>query len=121
MQVYSTNGEAGKELWAGQPLLKVGSKLNVDALVRLGQVDPKDVSVELYYGPVDAWGNICDGSAVKMDHKEAINGDGEHMFTGLMPCKSSGRQGLAVRILPRHQDLVSPYEPGLILWEDSNQ
>jgi len=33
-----------------------------------------------------------------------------------MPCRRTGQQGLAVRILPKHPDLANPYELQLILW-----
>ncbi|MBW8039348.1 MAG: glycosyltransferase family 1 protein [Planctomycetes bacterium] len=97
--------------------LKFGSELNIEALVKLGKVSPDDVSVEVYHGPVDSRGNITDGSTVRMDHKEASSQDGEHWFVGSIPCKTSGRRGLAVRIMPRNDDLVNPYDLGLILWE----
>ena len=115
--VQVNNGQINEQLNLKRPQLKVGSELNVRALVKLGKVSPDDVSVELYHGPVDAWGNIRDGSAVRLDYKETSQQDGEHWFVGLMPCRTSGRQGVAVRVLPRHDDLVGPYEPGLILWE----
>ncbi len=97
--------------------LKFGSELNIEALVKLGDVGPDDVSVEVYHGPVDAKGNITKGSTIKMDHKEQVGQTGEHWFAGSMPCSASGRQGLAVRILPRNPDLVNPYDLGLVLWE----
>ena len=50
---------------------------------------------------------------------DEISADGEHWFTGSVKCKTSGRQGLAVRILPKHPDMVDMYEPGLILWEST--
>jgi hypothetical protein len=28
----------------------------------------------------------------------------------------SGRRGYTIRVLPRHDDLVTPYIPGLITW-----
>jgi starch phosphorylase len=112
-----TNGEANVPLNPKQPQLNVGSQLTVKALVKLGKVNPNDVSVELYHGPVDSWGNINDGSAVKMDYKEPSNHDGEHWFVGSMNCRVTGQHGAALRILPRHPDLVDPYEMGLILWE----
>jgi starch phosphorylase len=34
----------------------------------------------------------------------------------VVPCKASGQQGYAVRVLPRHADLGSPFEPGLVCW-----
>ena len=105
-----------------QPQLKVGSKLDVSALVRLNSVEPDNIAVELYYGPVDSWGNISQGQTARMDYrKKSDNGnDGEHWFNGLMTCKISGRQGFIVRVLPRHDDLTSPYELGLILWESAS-
>jgi len=111
------NGEAEVQLNPRQPQLKVGSELSVSALVKLGRVSPDDVSVELYHGPVDARGNITDGSAVRMDYKEASGQDGEHWFVGSMPCRKTGQHGVAVRVLPQNADLVNPYEPGLVLWE----
>jgi len=103
-----------------QPRLKVGSQLSIRALVKLAKVSPDDVSVELYHGPVDSKGNIRNGSAVRMDYKETTGQDGEHWFVGAMFCRETGRQGVAVRVLPKNADLVSPYELGLILWETTD-
>jgi len=47
--------------------------------------------------------------------------DGVSLFAGAIPCRISGRHGFALRIMPRHADLVEPYEPGLILWESTDQ
>ncbi|MCK4752480.1 MAG: alpha-glucan family phosphorylase [Planctomycetes bacterium] len=100
-----------------QPCLKVGSQLNVKALVKLAHISPDDVSVQLYHGSVDTWGNIKKGSAIKMDYKESSDQQGEHWFVGSVPCTQTGRHGMAVRILPFNPDLVNPYELGLVLWE----
>jgi len=118
MEVH--NGDGNEQLNPKQPQLKVGSQLCVRALVKLGTVSPNDVSVELYHGPVDTLENIKDGSAVRMDYKQAAEQKGEHWFAGSMPCTDTGQYGVTVRILPRHDDLVNPYEMGLILWETTN-
>ena len=119
VKIHVSNGQKDVPISFSQAWLKVGSVLNVEALVGLGRVEPDDVWVQLYYGPLDAWGDIRDGSFIKMYRKgsfETKNG-GDYWFVGSMPCKISGRQGLAVRVLPRHDDMVNPYEPGMILWE----
>ncbi len=41
---------------------------------------------------------------------------GAWQFTGVIPCRSSGQQGYAVRVLPRHPDLANPFEPNLVSW-----
>ncbi len=104
------------------PQLRVGSKINVTALVRLGaNIEPNDISVELYHGSVDTWGNIKDGSAIKMELREKTGPTGEYLFAGQMLCDNSGRLGAVVRLLPHHPDMITPYELGLILWENTTQ
>jgi starch phosphorylase len=117
VQIQVKNGQSDKHLISKQSQLKLGSELNIEALVKLGTVSPDDVSVEVYHGPVDPKGNITNGSIVRMNHKEQSGQNGEHWFVGSMPCETPGRRGLAVRILPKNTDLVNPYDLGLILWE----
>ncbi len=119
MQVHNADGS--EQLNPKQLQLRVGSQLRVSTLVKLGKVSPDDVSVELYHGPVDTWGNIREGSAVRMSYEKQSEQQGEHWFTGSMPCQRTGQHGVAVRILPKHTDLANPYELGLILWEKTGE
>lgn len=100
--------------------LKVGNELDVKALVKIGNVDPVDVSVEMYFGKLDSWGNIENGNTMAMSYLKPADNQGEYWFEGVMPCRTSGRQGVVVRVLPNHEDLASPHELGLILWEGAN-
>jgi starch phosphorylase len=118
--MQTQNGDNNEQLNPRQPQLKVGSQLSIRALVKLGKIVPDDVSVELYSGPVDNWENIRNGSAITMNYEQNAEQEGEHWFTGSMQCKTTGQHGVAVRILPKHTDLVNPYEMSLILWESSN-
>ena len=120
VQVTINNGNGDGQLDYRKAHLKVGAKLNVRALVKLGSVIPDDVSVELYHGSVDPWGDIEDGSATKMEHDKTSSNNGDYWFSGLVSCSNSGRQGFVVRILPRHADLVNPYDLSLVLWESPN-
>jgi starch phosphorylase len=102
------------------PELEVGAQLEVRAQVHLGALEPKDVTAQLYHGPLDTKGEIAPGAAAEqrvseMQWVESIS-EGRHVFAGAIPCSTSGRYGYALRILPRHEDLSNPYEPGLILW-----
>ena len=99
------------------PALEVGSQLKVDAKIRLGQIKPDEVAVQIYYGPVDAWDNISNPTVCEMTCQGESDKQGTFTFAGNILCTNSGRQGLAMRILPKHCDLPDPYEPGMILWE----
>ena len=117
-QVY--DGNRAEALNTKQAQVEAGCELRVSAAVKLGPVSPDDVAVEIYHGLVDAWGNIEDGCVSRMTHDKTKDRDSTCVFTGSIPCRASGQHGFAVRILPRHADLVDPYEPGLILWETTD-
>ena len=95
--------------------LTVGDRLEIHAQVYLGALTPQDVSVELYYGPLDPQRQIAAAETATMSCQESI-GEGDYLFVGTLPCRTSGRYGYTLRILPRHEELVRPFEPGLILW-----
>ena len=94
----------------------VGNQLPVRAKVRLGSLDPKEVSVELYYGPLDARGLITMGSSAPLQC-EGKNGSADtYQYTGVIPCEYSGHYGYALRILPHHPDMAARYHVGLVRW-----
>lgn len=114
------NGESSGPLDGKQPQIKAGANLAVRAKVAMGRLRPTDVSVELYHGLLDTWGNIKDGQAVPMTYERPDGQDNCHWFTRSIPCDRTGQHGVALRILPKHPDLASAYEPGLILWENAS-
>ena len=42
-------------------------------------------------------------------------GDGTYLFEGFISSIHTGLHGYTVRVLPQHEDLSQPYEPGLIV------
>jgi glycogen phosphorylase len=95
--------------------LKVGNQLQVQAQIRLGSLKPTDVTVQLYYGRLNAEGLIVEGEAIPMLIAQS-KGKGRYVFAGAIICATSGRHGYALRIVPHHPDLGNPFEMGLILW-----
>jgi starch phosphorylase len=93
----------------------VGSKLPVKATVHLGQIEPKDVSVQIYHGPLDSDRRLLRGMAVDMKWKSSI-GDGLHLYEGEVPCSESGLCGYTVRVLPFQENAILPYELPLVVW-----
>ncbi len=79
--------------------IPVGGDLSVQVRVRLGELTPRDITVELFHGPLDREGKILEGQVVCMSHQRALDGD-EHLFTGQIPCSDSGAHGYTVRVLP---------------------
>jgi starch phosphorylase len=121
VQTQILAGETSAELADQQQELAVGSQVQVTAHVHLGRLEPSDVAVQIYFGQVDSSGRIKDGQIAEMTYdQDSLDPMRVATFSGTIPCRISGRHGYALRILPRHQDLVEPYESGLILWESTH-
>jgi starch phosphorylase len=99
----------------GADPMHVGTELEVNARVNLGGFSPEDVEVQLFHGIVDNLGEIPTPRTVAMSHNGDRNGSA-WVYHGTIPCRTSGQHGFAVRVLPRHQDLANPFEPGLVCW-----
>ncbi len=100
--------------------MKAGSTLEVEANVSLGPLNPEEVTVELYYGPLDASGSIAPPmrnpmTKVRTQEKVAPAYPIHTYATKVMP-QGSGQQGFAIRVLPRHPNVELRMEPGLIRW-----
>jgi starch phosphorylase len=106
-----------ERIWSERPEeddLKVGDQLQVQAEVHLGELKPTDVAVQLFHGPLNAEGVIYNGKALPTLIAQS-KGTGRYIFAGAIACRTSGRHGYALRIVPAHEDLDNPFEMGLIL------
>lgn len=98
--------------------VKVGGKIAVQASVYLGELQPNEVAVELYYGPLDTHFELGTGEAVPMAWS-GEDGFGSFIFTGEIPCRTTGQYGFTLRVLPHNEDLANALASGLIIWADS--
>ncbi|MCU0569853.1 MAG: alpha-glucan family phosphorylase [Oculatellaceae cyanobacterium Prado106] len=97
--------------------LKVDQPIHAKARINLGALKPEDVQVELYQGAIDATGEIIQGVPVVMDYQGTAPQDAQtSLYTVAIAYRNSGLQGLALRVIPKHENLSSFSEPGLILW-----
>lgn len=94
--------------------IKVGGNVSIEAIVEMGELQPKDLLVQIYFGPLDVKREITTGNTAKMEMVEQkVN---KFLYRGVIPCKKSGRQGYGLRLLPYHEDMTNPFEMGLIYW-----
>jgi starch phosphorylase len=94
--------------------LSVGDEIKVRARVRLGGLDPTDVTVQLYFGLLSSDGEIVEAEVATM-HRLESDREGNHIFESRgVRCRRSGLHGYTFRVLPNHPDLATPFMPGLI-------
>jgi starch phosphorylase len=94
---------------------RMGEAAGVEAIVRLGGLDPSEVTVEAYYGLIDANRAITGSSAVPLAHVETL-ADGRHRYAGDVPCAASGMMGYTVRVRPHHPDASNLFATGRMTW-----
>ncbi|MFP4581577.1 MAG: alpha-glucan family phosphorylase [Candidatus Sumerlaeia bacterium] len=92
----------------------VGQELQVEAKLKLGKIKPEDIKVQVYHGNLNAKDEIQDSEVADLGFQESK--DGVHRFAGNIPCESSGRYGFALRVVPFHESMSSPFETKLIYW-----
>jgi len=97
--------------------VQVGDDMRVRARVRLGQLSPDEVAVQIFHGQIDVHGDISEGEIVPMVPSEKTDGD-LCLFSGAVRYFKSGRHGFTVRVLPHHDDQVTPFDTGLVAWAD---
>ncbi len=94
---------------------ELGAARSVEAVVSLGDLTPDDVQVQLIHGPSGQGQELSSTTVVSM--VAAGQAADHHLrYTGTFTCTKAGRYGVTVRIVPAHEDLVSPAELGHIAW-----
>jgi len=99
--------------------LATGQPFEVRAWVSPGGLAPDDLAVQVYVGPLDDNQAIVDADVIAMTHDARSAGD-EHVFTASVARAASGMQGFAVRVMPRHQDQVNPFDAGAVVWSQGS-
>ncbi len=90
----------------------VGEEINVKAKVFLGEIDAKDVIVEIFYGNLDKEDKIIDGKSVKM---EVIKKEKDvYVYSGKIVLNESGTYGFYIRVIPYHENIINKLIDGVI-------
>jgi len=97
--------------------IQVNQVVAVKARLNLGALTDQDIQVQLYKGSVGADGQIVHGMPVVMDYHGKDN-QGCSVYMVDVSYGSSGLQGFALRVLPKHEYLSNPHELRLVLWAE---
>lgn len=93
---------------------ELGSSLALRVQVTLGDLDPRDVDVQVVAGRVDESDSIADPAVVSLKPAGRPDLDGRWLYEGPLSLDRTGPFGYTVRVLPAHPLLASPAELGLI-------
>jgi len=94
----------------------VGEDFPVKAEIDLGSLTPDDVQLQIYYGPIENGNNPQNYSTVIMKVESKKNKEGYYKYSGNINSKKSGQQGFTIRVLPKNELQINPFELGVIYW-----
>jgi len=93
---------------------RVGETFDVTSEVTLGELQPDEVDVELYYGNLKSLENLDVSNVDPMNVLED-RGNGNYLYGCSLTCQGSGRFGFTVRVTPRGDERVKS-TPRLLTW-----
>jgi starch phosphorylase len=96
----------------GGDQVEVGTKIHVSALVRLGELTPDDIQVQLVTGRVGGDDRLYEPRVTPFPAGIDIDG-GLRRYEGWVEAKRAGAIGYTVRVVPDHPLLASQAEMGL--------
>jgi starch phosphorylase len=96
----------------GGEQVEVGTKIHVSALVRLGELTPDDIQVQLVTGRVGGDDRLYEPRVIALPTGIDVDG-GLRRYEGWVEARRAGAIGYTVRVVPYHPLLASPAEMGL--------
>ena len=93
---------------------RVGETFDVTSEVTLGELQPDEVDVELYYGNLKSLENLDVSNVDPMNVLED-RGNGNYLYGCSLTCQGSGRFGFTVRVTPQGDERVKS-TPRLLTW-----
>ena len=92
--------------------VEVGTPIQVSALVRLGELSPDDVEVQLVTGRVDSEDQLSEPRVNPFPAGVAVDG-GLQRYESSVEARRAGSIGYTVRVVPHHPQLANDAEMGL--------
>lgn len=96
--------------------LPIGEKLPIKVRVKLGDLSPEQVVVEIRHGALDATKKIRHAEVQQLSEYTSNGEAGSFEFNGVIPTNQAGTFGFEIRLLPRIGGVPETDIPGLITW-----
>ncbi len=92
----------------------LGKEINISTDVKLGNLTPDEVIVQVVYGDVDHKDELINTFSTNLSF---VQKDGEiSKYTGSYKCSGNGMQGFTIRILPKHEFMINTSDLNLATW-----
>jgi len=96
-------------------VFRIGEEFKIEADVFLGNINTKDIRIDVYHGNVAPDGQIEDAAVINLENFTQLD-DNRYRYSGNMVCQKTGEQAFKLRIIPYHPLCQDPYEMNLVKW-----
>jgi starch phosphorylase len=107
------NYYSDQKIFAGRPV-------ELSTIVYLGNINPNNARVEVYYGKIGQDGMIEQPEIAAMELQGQGEGNNYH-YKGTIHLDTGGEYGYTFRVLPYHSGLINEYDLGLIKWVETSE
>ena len=94
---------------------RIGDTFYATLKLTPGELTHNDLCVELYHGHIGATGEIASATTTPWVF-DKVDADGTLVYKIEIKLQVNGQWGYTARVLPHHEDLVSPHDLGVITW-----
>lgn len=94
----------------------VGQNYKITADIELGELTPDDVEVQLYYGPLEMQEDPSNNKTLTMEVSSKREGPFIYTYTGSIMADASGAFGFTIRIVPKYDLMINPFEMRKVFW-----
>jgi len=100
----------------GSVILKFGEKYEIQAKVKLGELRPSEVKVQIFLSKDDS--DLDEIKSYEIFEMNLVKGKQKdyHTYRALIKPSNSGNYYVTLRVLPFHKNLPNPVELGIVQW-----
>ena len=96
--------------------IDAGKTIKVRCNVKLPNISPDNVQVEVYYGQIEDNGIVSNVSIIPMKLKEANEADKTFLYEAQVELTTGGDYGYTFRVMPKHEMLLDAENLDLVKW-----
>ena len=96
--------------------IDAGKTIKVKCSVKLPNISPENVQVEVYYGQIEDNGIVSNVTIIPMKLKETNEEDKTFIYEAQVELTTGGDYGYTFRVMPKHEMLLDAENLNLVKW-----
>lgn len=96
--------------------IDAGKIIKVRCSVKLPDIDPNNIQVEVYYGQIEDNGIVSNVTIIPMSRKESNDAEKTYKYEAQVELTTGGDYGYTFRVMPKHEMLLDAENLDLVKW-----